>query len=153
MKGMELIGKCGIYCGVCTIYRAERDSPNYRQELADTLGKPVEQITCQGCGALTSKCWGFKCEILKCLQDREFEFCDECPNYEKRMCDIYEDLVDKFRSAGMDLRDNLDLIRHDRLDLLQKSTERVFTCKSCGKLRAARAEKCHHCGEPTGFKA
>lgn len=152
MKGMELIGQCGLYCGICAIYRAERDSPAFRKQIADQHGSSADEVSCQGCGALTPQCWGFNCQIKQCLKDREIEYCDDCPNYEKRLCDLFEDLADKYDKAGIDLRDNLEIIRTGRIDLLANSLERIYTCKSCGKLRAVRADKCHHCGAPADYR-
>jgi hypothetical protein len=146
MKDAELVGKCGLYCGVCAIYRAQRDSPELRQQLAEKYNCSYEEIRCDGCGALTSKCWGFDCYIGSCIGSRHLEMCDECPKFDNRLCDDFEDMAARYAGYGIDLRENMELIREDRIDELIDSTERYFACKSCGKLRAAGLSKCHHCG-------
>ncbi len=145
MNEMELIGRCGLYCGTCSIYRAERDSQQWREKIAAEHNTTSERVTCQGCGALTSKCWGYDCKILQCIHDREIEFCDECPNYEKRTCSMFTELEDRYTRYGVNLRDNLEMIRAGKVDDLIRFTEKVFTCKSCGKLRAT-STNCFGCG-------
>ncbi|NIU39053.1 DUF3795 domain-containing protein, partial [Candidatus Bathyarchaeota archaeon] len=74
----NLIGRCGLYCGACGIYRAYRDGGAYRERLASAFKCPPQKVRCQGCQALTPECWGNDCKIVKCLNVKGLQFCYEC---------------------------------------------------------------------------
>lgn len=57
MSNQELIECCGIYCGACIIYRAERDHEQARIDIANQHQCQVEHVAYQGCGRLTEVCW------------------------------------------------------------------------------------------------
>ena len=42
MVNRNLVGKCGLYCGACGIYRAYKDGGEYRQRLADFFKCPQD---------------------------------------------------------------------------------------------------------------
>lgn len=148
MDYSELIGKCGKYCGVCNVYLSQRGNPEWKQGVADENGCDVEQVRCYGCGGLSPKCWGFNCKILQCLHEREFEYCYECPNYDKRTCDMFEDMVKKFGERGIDIRANYEKIQDGKIVDMVNRIERYFACKACGKLLSAGSEVCEYCGTP-----
>lgn len=145
MKYDELIGKCGMYCGVCSIYLSQKN-PEWRQRVADERGCDVEQVRCYGCGGLSTKCSGFNCEILKCLHEREFEYCYECPNYDTRSCNMFEDLVKKYFERGIDIRANYEMIQDGKIEDMVNRIERYFACKACGKLLSTASDVCEFCG-------
>ncbi len=146
MTDKNLVGRCGIYCGACTIYRAERDDPEWRKRIADRYKIPPEKVRCQGCDALTPECWGNDCKFVKCLNGKGYQFCYECPEYEKGSCQIYEEFSKNYLGEdGVDLRENLAMIKSGKIDEWLKLSKEFYTCKFCGKPTAMGAGKCHHC--------
>jgi len=153
MDNKNLIGRCGLYCGACCIYRAERDGQEYKKRLALRFDCPEEKVRCNGCGALTPECWGFDCKFVKCLKEKGYEFCFECPEYEQRTCEMFEEFSKNYlEEDGVDLRENLAMIKEGKMDEWLKLSERLYTCKFCGKPVAAGAEKCHHCKKEINLK-
>lgn len=146
MLNQTLVGRCGLYCGACSIYRAERDDPEYRKRLALRFDCPVEKVRCNGCGALTTDCWGYDCKFVKCLRGKGFEYCHECPEYQKRACQIYEEFSKNYlEEDGVDLRKNFEMIKAGKIDEWLRESKEFYTCKFCGKPTVAGAKKCHHC--------
>ncbi|MEN6519775.1 MAG: DUF3795 domain-containing protein [Armatimonadota bacterium] len=141
----EVIGKCGMYCGVCEVYLSQKN-PEWRQRVAEKHGMDVEQVRCYGCGGLSPRCCGFNCEILKCLHEREYEHCYECPNYDTRSCHMFEDLVKKYFERGIDIRSNYEMIQDDKTEDMVNRIERYFACKKCGKLLSTASSVCEYCG-------
>jgi hypothetical protein len=80
----NLIGRCGLYCGSCIIYRAYKDSKQLQRKVAERQNCKPSDIRCEGCqtvlrdGWETDVSWGKNCSIIKCLDSKELHFCFEC---------------------------------------------------------------------------
>jgi predicted RNA-binding Zn-ribbon protein involved in translation (DUF1610 family) len=92
----DFMAPCGLYCGVCAIYIADRDHnikfkerlvSVYKGEIAgkgtlpDSQGLSVEDIHCQGC--LSDEPFGHcqKCEIRACTKKKGYTGCHECDEF------------------------------------------------------------------------
>ena len=64
MSDKSLAGKCGLYCGACSIYRAERDGVEYRMKLAEHFRTDPQKVQCNGCGELLPDSWGFNLSLI-----------------------------------------------------------------------------------------
>lgn len=146
MNSKNIVGKCGLYCGACTIYRAQRDGEDLRNRIAEKSNCSPEQVRCNGCGELTSECWGKGCKIVVCIQAKGFKFCYECPEYENSSCSKYESLLKRYLGIGVDLRKNSSKIKEGKIDEWLQDSEELFKCKACGKPVSAWFIECHHCG-------
>jgi hypothetical protein len=151
-EGMEmgsesLIGRCGLYCGACDIYRAERDDPGWRARIAASHDCAVEQVRCNGCGNLSPECWGHGCKIVSCTELKGVRFCFECAEYDANSCDAFGRLAAGYLEAEVDLRENLSRIREGKAQEWLHATRQRFTCGACGKPVAVWSAKCHHCGK------
>ncbi|MCK4247085.1 MAG: DUF3795 domain-containing protein, partial [Methanomicrobia archaeon] len=49
MINENLVGRCGLYCGACIIYRAYKDSEELRRIIAKDNNCKPEEIRCEGC--------------------------------------------------------------------------------------------------------
>jgi hypothetical protein len=146
MSSKNLVGKCGLFCGACSIYRAERDSEDWRTRIAEKSNCSVDKVRCNGCGDLTSECWGKGCKIVLCTQTRGYNFCYECPEYESNNCSKYDSLSKRYISVGVDLRENLRRIKEGKIDEWLLQSEELFRCTACDKPISAWSSECHRCG-------
>jgi hypothetical protein len=62
----NLVGRCGLYCGACIIYRAGKDSEKLRRTVAEKENCKPDEIRCEG--------WGKNCKIVKCLEAKRLVF-------------------------------------------------------------------------------
>lgn len=146
MDKNALVGRCGLYCGACVIYRAERDDPEWQKRLAEHFKCPPEKVSCQGCGVLTPNCWGNDCGMVKCLNERGYQFCYECSEYEAKTCDKFEEISKRYLEEDfVDLRQNLSRIKGSKVEEWLRECEKLYTCPNCGKPTTTGAKKCHHC--------
>ncbi|KPJ53487.1 hypothetical protein AMJ39_04545 [candidate division TA06 bacterium DG_24] len=147
MDNRSLVGRCGLYCGACGIYRAQRDDQEWRKRIAEHFDCPAEKVRCDGCGALTPDCWGWDCKLVLCLNNRGHQFCNECPDYEQHTCEKFEKLAKRYlEEDGVDLRKNLAMIEEGRVDEWLADSKRLYACRHCGKPVTTGAKRCHHCG-------
>jgi len=145
----SLVGRCGLYCGACGIYRAYKDDGEYLERLARHFNCPPEKVRCEGCMALTSECWGYDCRIVQCLRDKGLELCYQCGQYESGDCEKFEKLAKPYlEEDGVDLRANLGRIRRGEVEEWLRESEEKYKCPACGKPLSVGAirKKCYHCG-------
>ena len=146
MAAEALTGRCGLYCGACSVYRAQRDDGEYLKGLAERFNCPPEKVRCEGCGALTPECWGYDCGIVQCSVAKGYRFCHECGEFEDRTCDKYEKLDKGYlENDNVDIRKNLETIKSGNInEWLKLSTER-FRCPNCLGPLPTGATQCHNC--------
>lgn len=145
-NGKAFVGRCGLYCAACCLYRAERDSPQLARRLADQWNVPLEKIHCTGCGDLDSTSWGIECEIVSCQRDKGYNYCFECPDFETNSCANYRKLSEAYlEEDGVDMRASMFLIMEGRVDEWLEESRKKYTCPNCGKPLIAGRHTCHHC--------
>ncbi len=146
-KQSDLVGRCGLYCGACTIYRAYKDTGVFLNRVAKFFKCAPEKVRCEGCQALTPECWGNDCAIVQCTTSKGLSFCYECPQFDDKTCDKFEDVAKRYMEDNVDVRANLLRIKAGQVgDWLREIQER-FRCPYCGKPLTEGSTKCHHCGK------
>jgi len=89
----DLIGACGIYCGLCTRYQSRAKS------------------RCNGCKLGEQHSW---CSIWNCcVKKHEFETCTECNEYP---CERLERRLSKYPEDWKISRENLESIKKDGIN-------------------------------------
>ena len=104
MVDERLISKCGIYCGACFIYRAERDGGELLKEMAGRFNVPEDEIKCNGCSSPYEEQWKNcqKCGIKACQKKKGKENCAQCSEFEE--CPDYRYIVNFSAYRGEDAR-------------------------------------------------
>ena len=150
MQNNALVGRCGIYCGACPIYRAYKDGGTYREHVSKYLELPLAKIRCEGCQAVTPECNAYSCTIQLCLNERGYQYCFECPEYRSYSCEKFQAVAKKWEADGLNLSESLELIRNGKIDEWKRKYSERFACSSCGNpLPAFRfnfLKICYHCG-------
>lgn len=147
MAETQLVGRCGLYCGACTVYRAYKDNGEFQTRVAAFFKCSPEKVKCEGCQALTSECWGNGCEIVKCTTARGFSYCFECPQFHDVRCDKFEDLAKRYMKDNVDVRANLSRIKTGQVKGWLEDSKKRFKCPICAKPLPEGSTKCHHCGK------
>jgi len=146
----NLVGRCGLYCGACTIYRAYKDRGKLLENVAKYNNCHPEEIHCQGCqtalrdGWSFENEWGANCSYLKCLEARGLEFCYQCPEYSQ--CQKFDELARSALMHGEDIRENLERIKAGDTKNWLAEQDRKWRCPSCGNPVPIRIKECHWCG-------
>jgi len=145
MEDENLAGRCGLYCGACTIFRADRDDGDFLTRVASYFKCPPEKVTCKGCQALTPDSWGYDCKIVQCLRSKGHDFCYQCSQYDAHACEKFEDLAKRYLEDNIDVRTNLERIKAGKtVEWLKESQDR-FKCPHCRKPLPEGSKKCYHC--------
>ncbi|MDH5634499.1 MAG: DUF3795 domain-containing protein [Candidatus Bathyarchaeota archaeon] len=150
MVDKSLVGRCGLYCGACEIYRAYKEGGEVLRRAAEYFKCPPEKVRCKGCQVLTPECWGTGCEMVQCLNAKELRFCYECPDYERHACEKYEKFAEAYlKEDGVDLRNNLARIKAGEAERWLKESAENFRCPDCKRPLSygAMKKRCVHCGK------
>jgi len=148
MVDVSLVGRCGLYCGACGIYRAYQDNGVFLEYVSKSWSIPKEKIHCNGCMALTPECWGSGCERVRCLDGKGYKFCFECPSFEERSCEKYEKLASRYLERGEDMRASLIRIGMGEVNVWLEEQDKRWRCPSCGHPISWFGGKCFNCGKP-----
>jgi hypothetical protein len=153
MVNRNLVGRCGIYCGSCIIYRAYKDSEQLRQRVAERNNCEPGEIRCEGCQTVltngwNSQEWGKNCRIVKCLEAKGLDFCYECDIYPN--CKEFRALADHSLKYGESLAENLEKIKASEVEEWLEEEAEKWKCLKCGKPISRHLTECHWCGAKIG---
>ena len=148
MSEQKPLSRCGIYCGACYVYRAERDCGNFLREVAEWQEVEIDQVKCNGCLAPEEEKWPNcnKCHPIKCLKEKGLEFCHECDEFNDHLCAEYAKYEEFTSKRGENIRLNLIKMKSGNGEYLKKLDE-TWKCPHCNENYSWYEEKCHHCGK------
>lgn len=148
--GRKLVGKCGIYCGSCPIYRAHHDGDEKTTfELAFSLRCTLDQIRCEGCGSADRFEISKGCIYRKCANGRGLEACAMCNEYP---CESLSWFYEEGMGNQQEALDNSNRIRGAGLDLWLAEADARWRCRHCNSCIAVGMKSCHRCGAIIGNK-
>ncbi|MFX1238380.1 MAG: DUF3795 domain-containing protein [Promethearchaeota archaeon] len=141
----ELLAPCGLYCGVCGIYKAHKENKiGLKKVLLPTfnfVAKNVDDISCTGClsdGVVFIGCQS--CQIKKCTSGKEIEGCHQCEEWPCKHIDNFPVTIAK----KVMLR-NIPLWKVLGTEKFVESEETRYTCPECGNILFRGAKKCIKC--------
>ncbi len=141
----ELLAPCGLYCGVCSIYIADRDNntkfKGVLKNLYTGIVESAEEIRCTGCrseGILFKYCQD--CQIRDCIIEKNYESCHQCDEwpckYIKRFPipvgkKVIKRAIPEWRDLGTEKWVESELDR--------------YKCPECGNSLFRGAKRCNKC--------
>ena len=153
-----LVAPCGLYCGVCAIYMADRDNNlKFKERLVDVykgniLGKgklkgsenlSVEDIKCRGCLSDDVFMYCERCEIKNCTREKGYTGCHQCDEFPCQYIENFPMTVGKkvilraipyWREVGTEKYIEDEVAR--------------YLCPACGNKVFRGAVKCNKCKSP-----
>jgi rubrerythrin len=148
MANLDVVGRCGIYCGACPIYRGTRGDKQAHAFARDVWKTPINRMTCDGCHNLKPESHGIDCPRRECMNKKDLEYCSECTQYDDRTCKKFEEFERYFNKRGESLRDNLSRIRSGDVDAWLEKQVAKWSCRYCGVPTFWEEKKCPSCGKP-----
>lgn len=79
---MDLSAPCGLFCGNCPLYKAERDL-EFRKTLAQKMKVSPEEARCPGCRPASGNVPPIqgKCQTYICADSKKVDFCYQCDDF------------------------------------------------------------------------
>ncbi len=137
----NLLAPCGLYCGVCGIFYADKHNDEVlKQKLAKAYWSKPEQIKCDGCLSDNKYIFCEKCQIRSCVMVKNVAGCHECSDFP---CDK---IMNYPFPVAKDFMCKSIPARKDRTDAEWVAWEvSNWTCKKCGVLAFRGAKRCPQC--------
>ena len=151
----DLLSPCGLYCGVCAIYIADRDNNlKFKQRLVDlykgkVAGKGTlpgsetlcaDDIRCNGCLSENRFMHCDQCDIRQCTTQKGYTGCHQCEEFPCRHIDNFPMAVGK----KVILR-AIPYRRKFGTEKWVRDEEARYTCPECGNKVFRGAVKCNQC--------
>jgi hypothetical protein len=148
MGEMDVVGRCGIYCGACPIYRATRGDEEAKNFARDVWKTPPNRMTCDGCHNLGPEAHGVDCPRRKCMDTKGHEYCSECKEYPTGKCKNFESMNGYFEKRRESLRENLRRITSGDVDAWLGEEAKKNRCAACNHPTFWEEKRCPGCGKP-----
>ncbi|MHA1231532.1 MAG: DUF3795 domain-containing protein [Candidatus Helarchaeota archaeon] len=142
MVNKKLLAPCGLYCGVCGIYYADKNNDDeLKKKLAKAYWTKPEQIKCEGCLSENKFYFCETCEIRKCVFGKGLNGCHECNDFPCKKIKNYPyklatEYMLKSTLKRKDLNDDAKWIEWE---------ENNWRCNNCGTVNFRGARRCRQC--------
>ncbi|MHA1271267.1 MAG: DUF3795 domain-containing protein [Candidatus Helarchaeota archaeon] len=137
----DLFAPCGLYCGVCGIYYADKNNDiKLKEKLAAAYWTKPEMIRCNGCLSDLKFQFCEKCEIRKCVFEKKISGCHECSLFPCIKIENYPfKLATKFMLKSIPVRKTMN----DEEWVAWE--ENNWKCENCGEINFRGAKRCRKC--------
>lgn len=143
MPDRALVGRCGMYCGSCPIYRAPRDKDEKKIfDISFRTRCTIDMIKCDGCGTADRFALSKSCIFRRCSSGRGLEHCSLCNEFP---CDTLLGLYEDDMRSGGEARTNAEHIREVGVDKWMEEADARWRCKQCGAQIALDMKTCPAC--------
>lgn len=138
---------CGLFCPSCSFYIGTQEAPARLANLAQRLGKPVEDCRCDGCRSeRTSFFCRTLCTFKACAGRKGVEFCGSCDEFPCEDLKKFQALMP--HRAG--LWDALARIKEVGWETWYAEAAKHYACPECGTINSAYDLSCRSCGHQPG---
>ncbi|MFO8047432.1 MAG: DUF3795 domain-containing protein [Desulfosudaceae bacterium] len=143
----DFLAPCGLYCGVCGIYLADRDNnEKFKERLCAVYGTRSEDIHCRGCLHDDEAAIFFYCRICPiktCTREKGIEGCHQCDDFP---CTLIEEFPMPVGKKVM-LR-AIPQWREWGTEKWVAEEIKRYHCPHCGYPLFRGAKRCRQCREP-----
>jgi hypothetical protein len=141
------VSRCGIFCGACYVYRAERDGGDLLRRVAESQDVAEEEVKCNGCLSPVEQRWMNcrSCWVRNCQERRGYESCAICPSFQDESCERYSRLEAMAAKRGEDTRAALEAFNANPSQAVDELYQ-LWSCPACGARYSWYERRCHQCG-------
>jgi hypothetical protein len=144
-----LAGICGLYCGTCPNYLAEREGDTARIEaIAKSNNMEVSAVGCDGClsDRVMPFCVECKNGFRTCAKEKGVTWCFECAEFPCRRLEDFKKIhiVDGVPHHATVIED-LKYMKEHGVEAWVKRQEKAGSCPTCGKRLYFFTRECPAC--------
>ena len=132
----DLAGPCGLYCEICTMYRAYKDKDlsfvkeapvNWLKALGIPSEPEFKDIACEGCFSSLIFSFCEQCEIRECVIAKNKQWCYECEEFP---CEKLLKFQSDWKSP---IVDNLREMKKIGVEKWLERLDKEYRCPQCGR--------------------
>ena len=138
----DLLAPCGLYCGACGIYFADKhNNEKLKQKLGAFYGMKPESLKCDGCMSDNRIVFCQSCKIRGCTTAKGISGCHQCSEFP---CDNIKNFPFKVAIPFMLRSTSFRKGKNDAEWV--KWEEKNWKCNACEAPTFRGAKRCHECG-------
>jgi hypothetical protein len=144
----DLLAPCGLYCGVCAIYIADKNNNiKFKEKLVDVykpFTKAIEDVKCTGCLSENQESiFGYcqSCPIRECIRKKGYDGCYQCDDFPCKFIDRFPVPVGK----KVILR-GIPRWKEIGTEKWVEEEEKRYHCPECNNPLFRGAKRCNNCG-------
>jgi len=144
MVQKELLAACGLYCGVCGVLIAHRESnEKFKERLSTVYGCAPEEIVCEGCFSKVRFKLCLICPVRACAENKAMDGCHQCDDFPCPLIDNFPIAVGKkvILRATPSRREIGD-------ERWAEQEDQRYVCPNCGSRAFRGTKRCRSCREP-----
>ncbi|MBN1614153.1 MAG: DUF3795 domain-containing protein [Deltaproteobacteria bacterium] len=96
MDYLQMTAPCGLDCFNCPLFAASTNE-DLQKLIAQRLNIPLENAKCSGCrnenGTIAAVGMTGPCKVYRCISERGYSFCCDCPDFPCDHLHPYADLA------------------------------------------------------------
>jgi len=136
-----LAAPCGMYCGVCGVYIADRDNNlKFKESLTRVYGVSVDDIRCKGCLSDEPFVLCQACPVKSCVFEKGLEGCHQCGEFPCKI--IYDFPLDVGKKVILRA---IPTWRELGTERWIEEEEKRYHCPYCGYKLFRGAKRCRNC--------
>ena len=136
----ELVAPCGIYCGICPVYIADKGNiESLKEGIAAAFNVSVGEVWCDGCRSGRVFLTDADCTVKPCVAAKGFDGCYECDEFP---CHNIEDRLEPVRRA---ILRSVPALREVGIEDFPALEEAHYRCPHCGCRLHMAARQCPDC--------
>ena len=146
----NLLAPCGLYCGVCAVYIADRDDNlKFKKRIVNVYApftKVPEDIKCTGCMSeddATKFAFCQKCGIRDCVKKKQIEGCHQCETFPCWRIKRFPMPVGKKVISRA-----IPFWKEHGTEKYVEEEEKRYHCPECSNSLFRGAKKCNQCHIP-----
>lgn len=132
---------CGLYCGACAVLKANEDGT--LQEKCKEWDIAPEDAHCHGCKSDTPAVYCRTCDIKKCAEEKNVNFCFQCTEY---LCPRLTAFKNDEHPHHSVIFKNLETIKNKGVESWLKEQKSRWSCSECGTSYTWYDNVCPQCG-------
>ena len=132
---------CGLYCGACDVLRANEEGTV--EQAAQEWNMKPEELRCCGCKSTVNAVYCVECELKKCAEAKQIEFCFKCDAFPCERLVAFKN--DECPHHSIVLK-NLELIYKNGVDTWLTDQKQRWSCSTCGTKFSWYDRVCKKCG-------
>ena len=147
----EHISPCGLYCGVCGIYRATQENNlrflkitlrMYQSIIPNSGHFSVEDLLCDGCHSERRSFTCNSCAIRDCSEKKQNNGCHECSSFP---CEYINNFP--IPTGKKVILRSIPYIQEHGISKWIESEEARYFCPTCNNLLFRGVKRCNKCKE------
>jgi len=141
MDKTELVAPCGVYCGICPVYIADKEqNAGLKKKIAATFNVKLQDVTCGGCRSGRVFLGDEDCTVKPCAAVRGIEGCFRCNEFP---CSHIKERPEIVRRV---ILRSVPVLREYEVERFIEREAEHYRCPHCGARLFMGARKCPSCG-------